>query len=276
MASSVLVARAAIAAARDVQNGLSIEDAAKQFFVGRTSVVSAQLLLHYGTEWEIENVAEGRIGLHPTAIKIEKRLSREERKALFPNKPSKKVTDKRGELNSRILEAAKVSLDTGLVTEQAASDFGITRAAITYGRLFIEHATPEELEKARAGELGLQAYGTVIRARLTPEQRKALKSRNLGVRAHSALDKRHMESSIWLNLGASLANLAAMPDVSSVLDIVTRHRKRTDTTNTHITTAANWLKEFANAWQEFEAGHSNGNARNGSGNVGTEHTKPTS
>jgi hypothetical protein len=44
---------------------VTIEDAAKQFDVGRDAVVSAKFLLKHGTEYQIERVRSGKDAIHP-------------------------------------------------------------------------------------------------------------------------------------------------------------------------------------------------------------------
>lgn len=146
--------------------------------------------------------------------------------------------------NKVVMDAAKKSQDPNTSLKDVATELGLSREILSSARIVLDFGTPEELESIAKGLSGITTTGINIRKRITPEQRAAFIKRG-----HISSPS---DAELWARFKPTIDTLAAMPNVSDMVRIVTSNGGRANYIQSNLEIASNWLKEFMNEWNEYQ------------------------
>lgn len=157
------------------------------------------------------------------------------------------------ELGAKILEASKRSVENKLPIMEVAKELGVSRSAITHGRIILEFGTPDEIEAVRSGKMGVKPVTEIIRKRLSEDEKNRLRQRN-GPWTAKRRENNASDAEVWAMFSPTIRQLASLPDVKDMLRVVRSNRVREDTLKDYLETASDWLKEFMDEWNKYQRG----------------------
>jgi hypothetical protein len=162
--------------------------------------------------------------------------------------------------------------------EQATEAVGVSRYTITALRVVLRHGTPQEIAAMTAGQVGIDPLSRVIRQRVGPSGNKRGKQPKLMEVGGNR--KRHenmkMSAVIWGDLRDAITKLTGLPSPPEVAQLISRNPPASRALNEKLNRGLEWLKEFANAWDDIQneknkARAGDDNTGGGGGSSGAQH-----